>query len=130
MSERKSADVREKEIRLAIARIEHGRTKSKRRLNIAAVASEIGTSAALIHNHYPILAELIRTKTGADSRKQRDAKQEQLKEERKNSAGLRKDIKQLKEQITKLVTINEMLLNENDELRARHKGGNVVDFNS
>jgi DNA-binding transcriptional MocR family regulator len=131
MSERKNAIVREKEIKLAIARIEHGRTKSKVRcLSISAVAREAGISAALIHNHYPEIAELIRTKTGANSRKQRDAKQEQLKEERKKNAALRQERKQIQAQVTRLVTINEMLRCENQELKAKHKGGNVYDINS
>jgi len=63
---------------------------------------------------------------GADSRKQRDAKQEQLKEERQKSAELREDVKSLNNQINKLTTINEMLLFENSELKAKSSGGNVV----
>jgi SMC interacting uncharacterized protein involved in chromosome segregation len=127
MTERKTAASREKELKLAIARIEHGRTQKKGiSLSISAVARELGISPALIHNHYPDIAESIRTKVGADSRKQRDAKQDQLKKERKKSAELREDVKSLNNQINKLTTINEMLLLENSELKAKSSGGNVV----
>ncbi len=72
---RKPADTREKELLLAIHRIEHGRAKTdEKKVTIAAVAREAGISAALIHNHYPNVAEAIREIQGRSSRAQRDVK--------------------------------------------------------
>jgi len=58
--DRKTAEVRERELRLALSRIQRGRSRTKaKRLSIAAVACEAGVTAALIHNHYPDVAEAI-----------------------------------------------------------------------
>ena len=81
--ERKTAGVRDRELRLAITRIEKGRSKANEsNLTIAAVAREAGVSTALIHNCHPDIAELIRQSQGRSSRAQRDAKQLELKAER------------------------------------------------
>lgn len=129
MTERKDAATREKELKLAIFRIERGRAHSKAsKLSVSAVAREAGVTAALIHNHYPSIAELIRVKQGASSRQQRDAKQSQLAEERDKNAALRRELTDLHGQVAKLATINEMLLMENKELRAKQQSGNVVDM--
>jgi AcrR family transcriptional regulator len=80
---RKNADVREKEIRLAIFRIERGRSHTAaKRLTISAVAREAGVSSSLLHNHYPDIAEEIRVKQGASSRQKLDAKRDDLSVER------------------------------------------------
>lgn len=129
MTQRKDAATREKELRLAILRIERGRAHTNAtKLSVLAVARETGISAALIHNHYPAIAELIRVKQGASSREQRDSKHSELKEERQRSADLRRELDDLHSQVAKLATINEMLLMENKELKARQQSGNVVDL--
>ncbi len=65
-SQRQSASNRTKQLRLAIFRIERGRTKTgARKLSIAAAAREMGVTPALIRNQYPEVAETIRTKLGA-----------------------------------------------------------------
>lgn len=122
----KRAELREKELRLAIFRIERGRSKTKAtKLSIASVAREAGVSTALIHNHYPAVAEAIRVSQGRDSRIQRDEKHEQLKALRQENKDLRNDIELLKSDVDKLASINEVLLNENKELTAALKDPKV-----
>lgn len=126
MSARKTAEVREKELRLAVHRIERGRSHTKAtKLSVSSVAREAGVTPALIHNHYPEVAELIRVKQGASSRAKRDAKQAELQTERAKAADLRKEVDELKSQIAKLATLNEMLLVENRVLKAAQSSGNV-----
>lgn len=129
MTERKDAVSREKELRLAIFRIERGRSHTKAsKLSVASVAREAGISAALIHNHYPAIAELIRVKRGASSRQQRDDKQEALAVEMQKNADLRKEVLELKGRLAQLATVNEMLVIENEELRAKTRSANVLDI--
>jgi hypothetical protein len=52
---------------------------------VTSVAREAGVSAALIHNHYPSIAERIRQEQGRGSRAQRDAKHQELKVEREKA---------------------------------------------
>lgn len=125
--ERKPADKREKELRFAILRIQRGRavrTQSKK-LSISAVAEEVGVSAALIHNHYPEIAEAIRAAQGRDSRAQRDAKQTELQAERAKARSLRKEIAGLQLDVRRLASINEVLAAENASLRAQLASPNV-----
>src|SRR5881296_2566223 len=112
--QRKSASAREKDLRLAMLRIERGRSRTKATtISIASVAREAGVSAALIHNHYPAIADAIRHKQGQSSREQRDAKHEQLKAERDKTRELRRDIARLRVDVDRLASINEVLLAEN-----------------
>jgi len=128
-AQRKNADVREKEIRLAIFRIERGRSHTKAdKLSISAVAREAGVSASLLHNHYPALAEEIRTKQGASSRQKLDSKQGDLCLEREKTRRLRLEISDLKTQVAKLASINEMLLMENRVLAAKRGSTKIASF--
>ena len=87
---RLTSDVRDKQLRLAITRIERGRSREKdAKLTIASVAREAGVSTALIHNHHPQIAELVRDAQGRSSRAQRDAKHSELKDEREKNKLLR-----------------------------------------
>ncbi|MGB5861280.1 MAG: TetR family transcriptional regulator [Pseudomonas aeruginosa] len=125
--ERKPADKREKELRLAIVRIERGRavrTLSKK-LSISSVAEETGVSPALIHNHYPQVAEAIRTAQGRDSRTQRDEKQSALQAERAKTRELREQVKRLTLDVRRLASINEVLASESAALRAQLAATNV-----
>ena len=123
MTVRKNADVREKEIRLAIFRIERGRSHTAaKRLTISAVAREAGVSSSLLHNHYPEIAEEIRVKQGASTRQKLDAKQDDLVIERAKTKALRSEVAELKMQVARLASINEMLGMENRTLSA--KSGN------
>jgi len=125
--QRKTSVARKKELKLAIFRIERGRSQyGSTKLSISSVAREVGVTAPLIHNHYPTIAALIRTKQGASSREQRDAKQTELAEERRKSAQLRSELKEERSKVAKLATLNEMLQIENDELKGARNSDNIV----
>lgn len=127
IKERKTAGVRDRELRLAITRIEKGRSKANEsKLTIAAVAREAGVSTALIHNCHPDIAELIRQSQGRSSRAQRDAKQLELKAEREKTRELRLEIALLKSKVATLASINEVLLDENRTLKSRLGDPKVV----
>ncbi len=81
----KPAEDREKDLKLALYRIQKGRARSgETKVTIAAVAREAGVSTALIHNHYPRIAEAIREAQGRSSRAMRDVKQQDLIAERRS----------------------------------------------
>jgi AcrR family transcriptional regulator len=129
--ERKTGEVRDKELRLAISRIEKGRAHTQAtKLTIAAVAREAGVSTALIHNCHPEIAEIIREAQGRSSRAHRDAKHQELKAEREKSRLLREDIATLRDQVAKLASINEVILAENREFKSRRDNINLVDLAS
>ncbi len=129
--ERKSASAREKDLRLAMLRIERGRSHTKAtRISIASVAREAGVSPALIHNHYPAIADAIRQGQGRSSRQQRDAKHEQLTAERDKSRELRREVERLRADVDRLASINEVLLAENAVLKAKLYDRRVVDLGS
>lgn len=125
----KSAVEREKDLKLALCRIQKGRTQTgETKVTIAAVAREAGVSTALIHNHYPSIAEAIREVQGRSSRAMRDVKQKYLISERKKSAAYRQEIKELRAKVAKLASINEMLLDENRVLKTKMNDRNVIDL--
>ncbi|MNQ65346.1 hypothetical protein D3C85_797990 [compost metagenome] len=125
----KPAVDREKDLRLAIYRIEGGRAHTKEtKLTIAAVARETGVSTALIHNHYPTIAETIRQKQGRSSRAMRDVKHQDLIVERLKSADYRQEIEALRAKLASIASINEVLLDENQALRDKLKAKNVVEL--
>lgn len=129
--QRKSASAREKDLRLAMLRIERGRSYTKAtKISIASVAREAGVSPALIHNHYPAIADAIRQAQGKSSREQRDAKHEQLKAEREKSRELRREVERLRADVDRLASINEVLLAENAVLRAKLDERRVMDLSS
>ena len=128
---RKPADAREKELILALRRIERGRTKTdEKKVSIAAVAREAGVSAALIHNHYPKIAEAIREIQGRSSRAQRDEKHQDLRTEREKSRALRREIEELRAKVSKLASLNEVLISENRVLKAKQNDPRVVSLPS
>lgn len=124
-------DARDKHLRLAISRIERGRARHKdAKLTIASVAREAGVSTALIHNHHPEIAELIRDAQGRSSRAQRDAKHSELKSERGKSKLLRDERDALTHRVAVLASINEVLTIEVRDLKARLSDGKVVELSS
>ncbi|PCR97387.1 TetR family transcriptional regulator [Pseudomonas fluorescens] len=128
---RKSADAREKELQLALRRIERGRAKTdEKKVSIAAVAREAGVSASLIHNHYPKIAEAIREIQGRSSRAQRDEKHQDLRVEREKSRVLRLEIEELRAKVANLASLNEVLINENRVLKAKQNDPRVVSLSS
>ncbi|CAD0260735.1 TetR family transcriptional regulator [Pseudomonas veronii] len=125
-STRKSADAREKDLKLAIYRIQRGRSKlGATTLSIASVAREAGVSTALIHNHYPNVAEMIRDAQGRSSRAQRDDKHHDLNVERGKNQELRKELEGLRAKLSSLASINEVLLDENRTLKAKQRSPKV-----
>lgn len=128
-SKRLPSEVRKKELQLALHRIVLGRAKSAaEEISIAAVAREAGVSAALIHNHYPDVAEAIRNAQGRSSRNQRDVKQRDLHNEQEKTRKLRQEIRELKIKVASLASLNETLLNENSFLKAKRQDPKIVDF--
>ncbi|WP_339540134.1 TetR family transcriptional regulator [Pseudomonas sp. RA_5y_Pfl1_P24] len=125
----KPAVDREKDLKLAIYRIEKGGAHTKEtKLTIAAVAREAGVSTALIHNYYPAIAEAIREKQGRSSRAMRDIKHQNLIAERQKSTGYRQEIDELRAQLARIASINEVLLDENQTLKSKLKAQNVVEL--
>ncbi|WP_025754910.1 MULTISPECIES: hypothetical protein [unclassified Pseudomonas] len=123
----KSAEDREKDLRLALIRIQKGRAHSGEiKVTIAAVAREAGVSTALIHNHYPKIAEAIRDAQGRSSRVIRDVKHQELTAEREKNAAYRLEIDQLRGKIARLASINEVLMNENIVLKSKLKDIKVI----
>lgn len=124
--QRKSAVNREKELRLAISRIERGKSNiGARLLSISSVAKEAGVTPALIHNYYPEVAALIRGKLRKEDlgpRKEYPRSRVVLQEVNK---ALREELIELRNQKSKLASINEMLLLEIQILKAASDGGNV-----
>ena len=128
---RKSSDAREKDLLFALHRIERGRAKTdEKKVTIAAVAREAGVSAALIHNHYPNIAEAIREVQGRSSRAQRDVKHQDLRAEREKGRALRLEIEELRAKVASLASINEVLIHENRDLKAKQNDSRVVDLRS
>lgn len=128
---RKPADAREKELLLALHRIERGRAKTgEKKVTISAVAREAGVSAALIHNHYPRIAEAIREVQGRSSRAQRDLKQQCLRAAREKGRVLRREIEELRAKVACLASINEVLIEENRFLKAKLNNTGVINLRS
>lgn len=95
-------------------------------MSIAAVASEAGVSTALIHNHYPAVAEAIREIQGRSRRAMRDVQHQNLIAERQKSVGYRQEIEELRAKLASIASINEVLLNANNTLKAKLRDRNVV----
>lgn len=128
-TKRKPSDARERDLQLALARIQRGRANTgETKVTIAAVAREAGVSTALIHNHYPIIAEMIRDAQGRSSRIQRDEKHQDLRAEREKNRALRQEIDELRSMIASLASINEVLIAENRFLKLKRSDPKVVDL--
>ncbi|MFM5375058.1 TetR family transcriptional regulator [Aeromonas veronii] len=128
---RKPSGVRERDLQLALVRIKRGRAHTgESKVTIAAVAREAGVSAALIHNHYPNIAEAIREVQGLSSRAQRDAKHQALRAEREKGRALRLEIDELRAKIASLASINEVLVEENRFLKAKFDNTGVISLRS
>ena len=120
------------EIRRAIQRIEHRRSKripkERCRMNISTVAWEAGISAASIHNTYPDIAEVIRAKAGKSSRSALDT--ERL--ERERLVGLlrlaRGRLRDVEKDVARIASENARLVTENALLKAKLTSGNVVEL--
>lgn len=129
IAKRKSSDARERDLQLALIRIQRGRAHTgETKVTIAAVAREAGVSTALIHNHYPRVAEAIREAQGRSSRAQRDVKHQDLCAEREKNRVLRQEIAELRIKVARLASINEVLIAENRVLKAKQNDSNVIEL--
>ncbi|SDR36868.1 hypothetical protein SAMN04490186_5682 [Pseudomonas grimontii] len=127
--ERKPSTLRERDLQLALARIQRGRAHSGEvKVTIAAVAREAGVSTALIHNHYPLIAEAIRDAQGRSSRAQRKVTQQSLRAVCEKNRARRQEIEILRAKIASLASINEVLIAENRVLKAKLGDSKVVDL--
>jgi len=124
-SERKSFEIREKELTLAIGRIKSGRS-SEKKITFASVAREAGVSTSLIHNYHPNIAKSIRKANGKSDDDQLRIRDDALAAERKKNKELRSELKKLSANVAKLASINENLLAEVRSLQAKPGGSNVV----
>ena len=125
----KSAENREKDLKLALYSIQKGRARTgETKVTIAAVAREAGVSTALIHNHYPRIAEAIREVQGRSSRAIREAKHQDLIAERKKSSAHRQEIEELRAKVANLASVNEVLLDENRVLKAKMSDRKMIDL--
>lgn len=128
-SNRKPSAAREKDLRLALLRLQRSQTTpGKNKVTIAAVAREAGVSAALIHNYYPNIAEAVRVIQGRASRTQRDKVRRVLSDEFEKNRALRMEIEQLRRKVADLASINEVLLTENRVMKAKQNGVKVIDI--
>lgn len=128
-TKRKPADDRRKDLKLAISRIQRGRAHTKADVvNISTVAAEAGVTPALIHNHYPDIAELIRESQARSSRVQRDAKHGELRAAKEKNRALREELDALRAQVAKLASLNEVLVVENRILKAKNADPKVTDL--
>ncbi|MBW3796317.1 TetR family transcriptional regulator [Aeromonas hydrophila] len=128
-TKRKPSDARKRDLQLALARIQRGRAHTgESKVTIASVAREAGVSTALIHNHYPIIAEAIRDAQGRSSRAQRDVKHQDLRTEREKNRALRQEIEGLRAKVASLASINEVLIAENRLLKAKQSDSKVIDL--
>ena len=116
----KPAENREKDLKLALYRIQKGRAHTgETKVTITAVAREAGVSTALIHNYYPGIAEAVREAQGRSSRAMRDVKNQDLIVQRKKALAYRQEIEELRVKVANLASINEVLLDENCVLKAK-----------
>jgi len=113
----------EKEIKLAITRIKHGRqTKvSNNKLNVLNVANEAGIHHSTIWNIYPRLAEEIKSYANKTSREQRNLKHNELKKEKAKNKEYRSEIKELNNCLKNLATINANQTNRIIDLESENK---------
>ncbi|MEJ8852175.1 TetR family transcriptional regulator [Variovorax rhizosphaerae] len=127
MTDRKTAQVRSRELRTALSRVRRGRTRTQvTRLSIAAVAREAGVSAALIHNHYPDIASEIRDAMGRSDGAKKSKGSQELKTLRGRVRQLNQEIRSLRTDVARLASVNEVLIAENSSLKGRVSFANSV----
>ncbi len=120
-----------RDLELALYRIQKGRPKhisTKRKLSIASLAHEASVSPSTIHNRYPDIAAQIRALMGKDSRTQRNEMQGRLNKSLETIRQLRRDTASLERQIKALASENARLLTENNQLKSAVDNENIVLF--
>ncbi|OFA09029.1 hypothetical protein DUPY_02710 [Duganella phyllosphaerae] len=111
----------EREIKLAIARIRHGRQKriaKERKFSIAAVAEEAGVSNATLHNRYPALVEHIRQLQQEDGQAKTDRQRSELADLKRQNKELQSALAERTAELKKIAIINLRLSLELKDLRS------------
>ncbi len=121
---RLSHAAREKQLLLALHRIQRGRAHTKAtKVTFQTVADEAGVSTALIQNrHDEKVGGAIRAAQGQTWQQLRDAMRQEIKDLKAKAREVRRELEDVKEQRRKLVTLNEVLTRENEVLRAVKSG--------
>jgi predicted RNase H-like nuclease (RuvC/YqgF family) len=91
-------------------------------LSIAAIAREVGVTAPLIHNTYPLVANEINLKNNRSARQKNHVKTVALNEADERIRALTDKLKESEKNNKKLASINETLRDEIASLRAQLKG--------
>ncbi len=120
-SRSKTLDVLEKVI--------NGLVEGNKKISITLVARAAGVTPGLIHNTYPAVAERIRILMGRSVRAQRDSKHQALMIEKEKNRVLRAENDQLLKELTQIASVNQRLLFEMAELKAKGNG-DVVSISS
>lgn len=117
---RLSHQAREKQLMLALHRIQRGRAHTKAtEITFLNVAEEAGVSPALIHNSYAATVGLAIREAQERAWKQlRDELRQQIKELKAHARTARQELTLVEEQRRKLATLNQILTRENEVLRA------------
>ena len=119
-----------KAVRLAIVRIENGKTKlidAKRKMSVAAVAEEAEVARNTIYRDCPDLLTRIEGAVNKGVRKQRDNKQEELNKFKERNKELRSEVEELRAMNAYLQSKNATLIDENKRLeKQKAKYDNVV----
>ncbi len=89
---------------------------------IAALAREVGVSAALIHNRYGDVAKEVRRLSGREPGSTEEGLKLALKQEREVAKGLRTENLDLRKQLQAMGSVNETLRQELRILQAMHEG--------
>lgn len=129
MTQQTKGEQTKKALELAIHRITTGRVRKvrkERKLSIAAVAEEAGVSTSAIHNRYPEIADKIRQLLNKDARKQRDDKNQALKDEKAKRKEVLDENRLLRQQIAEFVSRNATLEAEIDHLKALIERRNIA----
>jgi hypothetical protein len=111
----------EREIKLAITRIQHGKQKriaADRKFSIAAVAAEAGVSNATIHNRYPQLADHIRKLQKEDARSESTARRSENEELKWQIRDLRALLLERENELKKIAIVNLQMAQEVKRLKA------------
>lgn len=74
------------------------------------------------------VAEAIRKAQGRSIRAQCDVKHQDLNAERERNRALRKEVEELRVKVASLASINEVLINENRNLKAKQNDPRVIDL--
>lgn len=121
---RLSHDAREKQLLLALHRIQRGRAHTKAtEVTFLTVAEEAGVSTALIHNRFDAtVGAAIRKAQGQSWKLVRDAMRQEIRDLKAKARDVRRELEAVKDQRRKLVTLNEVLTRENEVLRAVKAG--------